>query len=90
MKHFLPLVFSVLFISTSYAQLTGISVEEYADHSTTGITELEGMITYRVFADCSSPLDEISAIYGDAASPLTLSASDSFYQDVFGLSLIHI
>jgi hypothetical protein len=86
MKHFLPLVFSVLFISTSYAQLTGISVEEYADHSTTGIIELEGMITYRVFADCSSPLDEISAIYGDAASPLTLSASDSFYQDVFGES----
>ena len=84
MKHFLPLVLSVLVVSTGFAQLTGISVEEYADHSTTGIAELEGMITYRVYVDCTNPLDEISAIYGDATSPLSLSPTDVFYQDGFG------
>jgi hypothetical protein len=51
MKHILPLAFSVLFFSTSNAQLTGISVEEYVDHTTTGIAELEGFITYRVYVD---------------------------------------
>ena len=72
MKHFLPLILSMLFFGTSYAQLTGISVEEYQDHSTTGIAELEGMITYRVFVDCTTSLDEVSAVYGDATSPLVL------------------
>lgn len=84
MKHFLPLVLSVLVINTGFAQLTGISVEEYADHSTTGIAELEGMITYRVYVDCTNPLDEISAIYGDATSPLSLTPTDVFFQDAFG------
>ena len=84
MKHFLPLVLSVLVINTGFAQLTGISVEEYADHSTTSIAELEGMITYRVYVDCTNPLDEISAIYGDATSPLSLTPTDVFYQDPFG------
>jgi hypothetical protein len=84
MKHFLPLAFAVLFFSTSYAQLTGISVEEYADHTTTGIAELEGLITYRVYVDCTNPADEISAVYGDATSPLVLSSTDGFYQNVFG------
>ena len=86
MKHFLPLALMVMFFSTSFAQLTGISVEEYVDHSTTGIAELEGMITYRVFVDCTSPMDEVSAIYGDATAPLTLTSTEGFYQDVFGES----
>ena len=84
MKHFLPLILSMLFFGTSYAQLTGISVEEYQDHSTTGIAELEGMITYRVFVDCTTSLDEVSAVYGDATSPLSLTSTEGFYQDTFG------
>ena len=80
MKHFLPLILSMLFFGTSYAQLTGISVEEYQDHSTTGIAELEGMITYRVFVDCTTSLDEVSAVYGDATSPLSLTSTEGFYQ----------
>ena len=84
MKHILPLAFSVLFFSTSNAQLTGISVEEYVDHTTTGIAELEGFITYRVYVDCTNPFDEVSAIYGDATSPLVLTSTDGFYQNTFG------
>jgi hypothetical protein len=84
MKHILPLAFSVLFFSTSNAQLTGISVEEYVDHTTTGIAELEGFITYRVYVDCTNPSDEVSAIYGDATSPLVLTSTDGFYQNTFG------
>ena len=84
MKHFLPLILSMLFFGTSYAQLTGISVEEYQDHSTTGIAELDGMITYRVFVDCTTSLDEVSAVYGDATAPLSLTSTEGFYQDAFG------
>jgi hypothetical protein len=66
------------------AQLTGISVEEYQVHSTTGIAELDGMVTYRVYIDCTTSLDEVSAVYGDATSPLTLTSTAGFYQDAFG------
>lgn len=74
----------LLLASSSYAQLTGISVEEYVDHTTTGIAELEGFITYRVYVDCTNPSDEISAIYGDATSPLVLTSTAGFYQNTFG------
>ena len=84
MKQVLPLAFMVLFMSTSYAQLTGISVEEYVDHATTGIEELEGFITYRVYADCSNAADEVSAVFGDQTSPLVLTSTDGFYQNTFG------
>ena len=86
MKHFLPLIFSLLLFGTSSAQLIGISVEEYQDHSTTGIAELDGMITYRVFVDCTNSIDEVSAVYGDATSPLSLTSTEGFYQDTFGES----
>ena len=84
MKHFLPLILSMLFFGTSYAQLTGISVGEYVNHTTTGIVELNGMITYRVYVDCTTSLDEVSAVYGDATSPLTLISTAGFYQNGFG------
>jgi len=47
---------------------------------------LNGMITYRVYVDCTNALDEVSAVYGDATSPLTLISTAGFYQDVFGES----
>lgn len=84
MKQVLPLAFMVLSMSMSYAQLTGISVEEYVDHATTGIEELEGFITYRVYADCSNAADEVSAVFGDQTSPLVLTSTDGFYQNTFG------
>ena len=66
------------------AQVTGISVGEYVNHTTTGIVELNGMITYRVYVDCTNALDEVSAVYGDATSPLTLISTAGFYQNGFG------
>lgn len=74
----------LLLASSSYAQVTGISVEEYVNHTTTGIVELNGMITYRVYVDCTNPADEVSAVYGDATAPLFLFASAGFYQNTFG------
>ena len=64
--------------------MTGISVGEYVNHTTTGIVELNGMITYRVYVDCTNALDEVSAVYGDATSPLTLISTAGFYQNGFG------
>ena len=67
-------------VGSMEAQVTGISVEEYVNHTTTGIVELNGMITYRVYVDCTNALDEVSAVYGDATSPLTLISTAGFYQ----------
>ena len=71
-------------VGSMEAQVTGISVGEYVNHTTTGIVELNGMITYRVYVDCTNALDEVSAVYGDATSPLTLISTAGFYQNGFG------
>jgi hypothetical protein len=64
--------------------LVSITLEEYVDHTTTGIDELEGFITYRVYANCSDPDDEISAVYGDQTIPLVLTSTHGFYQNTIG------
>ena len=77
----------VLFISLSasgFAQLSGIVGEIIADHDTTGIEGLAGWKTYRIYAEFSDPLDEISAIYGDADSPWQVDAVGGFYQAELG------
>lgn len=63
------------------AQLTGISTEVVATH-TTG--ELAGQVTYRVYAELTSPSDYVSAVYGSALNPLSISTVTNFYQSPFG------
>ncbi|MEY2774615.1 MAG: hypothetical protein RLZZ275_962, partial [Bacteroidota bacterium] len=63
------------------AQLTGISTEVVATH-TTG--ELAGHVTYRVYAELTSPTDYVSAVYGSALNPLSISTVTDFYQNSFG------
>ena len=55
----------------------GIRVEEYAQH-TSG--ELEGMTTYRMYVQTTSPDDAFSAMWGDAEWPLLVSTTTEFYQ----------
>jgi hypothetical protein len=83
MKHFLLLSACFLLIGSSYGQLVEIAVESYAVHDGS-IPELDGMTTYHVYAVCTNPADEISAISGDATSPLTLTSTDGFYQNNLG------
>lgn len=83
MKQLLLLLTCALFISTSYGQLTGFAVETYQVHDGT-LPTLDGMTTYRVYALLTNPADEISAIYGDATAPLSLSTSGTFWQSPVG------
>lgn len=83
MKHVLLLAASFLLFGSSFAQLVEISVEPYVIHDGS-IAELDGMTTYHVFAMCTNPADEISAVYGDATAPLSLTSTLGFYQNSLG------
>ena len=48
------------------------------------IAELDGMTTYHVYAVCTNPEDEVSAVYGNANAPLSLTSTDGFYQNALG------
>ena len=76
----------VLSASKFQAQLVGIVSEVYAEHDGIEIPALDGMTTYRVYAVLTNETDEVSAVYGDAASPLSLTSVEGFYQSDFGAS----
>ena len=84
MKQFLLSAIACFFAVNSFGQLTEIITEVYADHDTTGIPVLEGMKTYRVYGVFTNEMDEVSAVYGDVSSPLSLTSSDGFFQSDFG------
>ncbi len=83
MKHFLLLSACFLLLGSSYGQLVEIAVEPYVVHDGS-IAELDGMTTYHVYAVCANATDEISAVYGDATAPLSLTSTTGFYQNPLG------
>ena len=44
--------------------------------------ELEGMTTYRVYAVFENSTDQVSAVYGDFETPLRLSSTSGFYNNI--------
>ena len=76
----------VLSASKFQAQLVEIVSEVYAEHDGIEIPDLEGMTTYRVYAVLTNESDEVSAVYGDLSSPLSLTSVDGFFQSDFGAS----
>ena len=74
----------LLTLGSLQGQMTGITVETIADHDTTGIAVLAGHKTYRFYAEFTNPTDKVSAVYGDASAPLTLSSTNGFYNAMFG------
>ncbi|MDG2311816.1 MAG: T9SS type B sorting domain-containing protein [Flavobacteriales bacterium] len=71
------IAFAVMFVSTTNAQMTGVTVEVdtafYGPNTPTPddtfdpLGTLDGFVTYKVYADFTNPTDEISAIYSDVA-----------------------
>jgi len=86
MKHFLLLSACCLLVTSSYGQLVEIAVEPYLVHDGS-IPALADMTTYRIYAVCQNASDEVSAVYGDATAPLSLTSTDGFYQDPLGANL---
>ena len=87
MKHFLLFSAAWMFAATTFAQLTGIVAEVHAIHDTDAIPDIEGMTTYRLYVALTNETDEISAVYGDAATPLSLISTEGFYQTSLGSNL---
>jgi hypothetical protein len=72
-------VFSIV----SSAQDFGYSIEvEVVQEHADGI--LAGQTTYRFYAVCDHPADYVSAVYGDSASPLSITSTAPFYQSPYG------
>ncbi|MDG1780598.1 MAG: hypothetical protein P8H59_06590 [Flavobacteriales bacterium] len=57
---------------------SGLSWEEVIEDGVTGYT------TYRVYANFTNPFDQLIAVYGQDVTPLSITSSGSFYQDVNG------
>ena len=62
------------------AQTTGISIETVMVHDGSVDASLDGYTTYRVYAELSSDLDFVSAVFGDASDPLMLGCTGMIYQ----------
>lgn len=83
------LLFSALYIisgTTGFAQMTGVTVEvDTAFYAPTTFNaagdplyaDLDGYVTYKLFAEFTNPGDELSAIYSDAA----ILGTEPFYID---------
>lgn len=80
---FIALVCFLFSASSAQAQFTGFSVELVQEHDAV-IPSLEGLSTYRVYAECTNETDFVSAIFGDAEAPLSIASPTGFWQSYVG------
>ena len=64
------------------AQLTGVSIESVLTHDASIDPSLDGYTTYRIYADVTSGTDFVSAVFGDASTPLVLGCTGNIYQSI--------
>ena len=77
------ILYSVSFPSDSVPNYF-LDIELIANHDTTNLPELAGMKTYRMYIATAEPQDTLTAVYGNDQTPLEISSSAPFYQDVLG------
>lgn len=83
MKRFLLFIACAVLSTTSFAQFTGLEVEVYQVHDGS-LPELDGMTTYRLYANFADPDDFVSAMSGLQGEPLKIRTSTSFFQSAAG------
>ena len=84
MKKLFTLALATLLCGGTQAQLTSFSMEMIADHTNSSISEIVGMKTYRLYANMTNPGDKLSAVFGDATAPLSISSTTGFYNPSIG------
>ena len=62
------------------AQVTGLSVDVVVVHDGSLDPSLDGFTTYRIYANTTSELDFVSAVYGDALVPLSITSTGTIFQ----------
>ena len=87
MRVLLLTCFTSLLIPLAHGQITQIYAELYAQHDESGDAELVGMSTYRIYVAMTNEDDELSAIFGDSESPLSISSSTGFFNHSLGSDL---
>ena len=60
----------------------GLLLETHVEHPDTGV--LANMTTYRMYLVTPTETDVISAMFGEAETPLVIGTTTSFYQNEFG------
>jgi hypothetical protein len=63
------------FLTSSYAQVTSITVEEFYTDNGTVTGYPAGHTTYRVYANTTSASDKVTTVSGNASNPLSLSVT---------------
>ena len=87
MKRFLLASACIASVYGASAQVTSLSVETFAAPGTPSLPA--GMTTYRVYANTTNANDFISAVFGDAETPLTINSTGTIHQDPLGSSYAH-
>jgi hypothetical protein len=87
MKRFLLASACIALVYVGHAQVTSLSVETFAAPGTPNLPD--GMTTYRVYANTTNANDFVSAVFGDALTPLSINSTGTIYQDPFGSSYAH-
>lgn len=87
MRNFILACFTCILTPCIHGQITALVAEPFAIHNGSEIPELEGMITYRIYAEMTHTDDELSAIFGDMGSPMNLSSTTGFFNSSLGSDL---
>ena len=59
-------------------------VDTVAVHPDSSDLDVAGMTTYRLYLRCATPTAYVSAIFGDAPTPSSITTTTNFYQDALG------
>ncbi|MDA0729502.1 MAG: T9SS type A sorting domain-containing protein [Bacteroidetes bacterium] len=78
MKRLYTLAMVLAAFASATAQTTSLSIETVMEHD--GAILPEGYTTYRVYANMTSELDFVSAVYGTDTNPLMLGCDGEIYQ----------
>ena len=86
MKRLFSFVAALGTVLVASAQLTSISIEPVLEHDgqTEGLEALGGYTTYHIYANLTNELDFVSAVYGDAESPMILQTTGDIFQSTTG------
>ena len=62
-----------------------LTIEPYQIHDgIVGDDNLEGQVTYRIYARCENPTDFVTSVSGDSEFPTRIQSTEPFFQSPFG------
>ncbi|MGB1075309.1 MAG: hypothetical protein ACPGYK_03910, partial [Flavobacteriales bacterium] len=78
-SHILVAFALTFFAGLTFAQSYTMTIEEFA------VDGVPGTTTYRFYMDMLNPDDELSGVFGNASTPLSINTTNGFYNDAAAL-----